>query len=53
MVKQSLGSRYFSGINIATPLEFEVNPAYLSKADRDDNDSLAWLTFILHKIYYF
>ena len=36
MIKQSLGSRYFSGINISTPLEIEVNPAYLAGAEKTD-----------------
>ena len=36
MIKPSLGSRYFSGVNISNPLEVDINPAYLAIGDRED-----------------
>ena len=40
MVKPSLGSRYFSGVNISNPLEVDINPAYLAVGGKDEKDEL-------------
>ena len=39
-INPSLGSRYFSGVNIDNSLSVEVNPAYLSVYGKKEADTL-------------